>query len=69
MVMKIFVADHFVGIIEIDRDKKSIVHWMDDNNIVEKDEYVENMLLFHQQITKTAKMKTKIIFLFIKLNE
>jgi len=69
--MKIFVADHFVVIIEIDRDKKSIGHWMDDNNIVEKDEYVENMLLFHQQITKTAKMKknNNIIFLFIKLNK
>jgi hypothetical protein len=63
MVMMLFVVDHFVVTIEIDKDKNSVVQLID-NNIVEKDEYVENMLLFHQQITKNARKQKEKQYLF-----
>lgn len=66
MILKIFVDVHFVVIIEIDMDKNLVVQRIDDNNIVERDEFVANMLLYRQQIKKTAKMKIKfIIFLVV----
>ncbi len=67
MVRKIFVADHFVLIIEIDRDKNSLDQLNDDNNIVEEYELAENMqqqlmlLLIHQQIKTNAKKKEEFI--------
>ena len=56
--MMILIDDHFVLIIEIDKDKNSIVQLID-NNIVETNKYVENMLLllFHQPIEMNAKNK------------
>jgi hypothetical protein len=67
MVRKIFVDDHFVLIIEIDRDKNSLDQLNDDNNIVEEYELAENMqqqlmlLLIHQQIKTNAKKKEEFI--------
>ena len=54
MILKIFVADHFVGTIEIDRDRTSIVQWIG-SSIVEVDEYVESKLLYRQRIKKNAR--------------
>jgi hypothetical protein len=67
MVMKFFVGDHLLMIIEIDMDKNSIVQLIDDNNRIETNEYVENMLLYHQQIKRSATKQLDLLVCFIKL--
>lgn len=59
-----FVVVHFVMMFEIDMDKNLIDQLNDDNNIVEEYEYVENMMLYHQQIMKNAKNKKTNSYIF-----
>ena len=57
LLSMIFVVDHSVPTIEIDKDRNSIVQSNDDNNIVAEYEHAVNMLLYsiHRLIMTNAK--------------